>query len=448
MSSTVFFILVVVLFLLVGEAFSGTAPLTLFTPAEVQKNNARCLDGSPAGYYLYKTSNSAYVNKWVFYLEGGGWCFPNSAYPNVQDCYQRIGGGLGSSKYWPTSVGVGFFRDYNYVYLQYCSGDFHSGTQTTAAGGLYYAGHLILEAVVAKLKAEQNLAAANQIVLTGESAGGLGVIVNMDWMRAQFPNADFRAWPASGWFPSAIPIPANYVSLEKAMQILHAQVKPWLNQACVANFTSEPWLCYAGHLVYPFAVGSIKMLVSQAIFDNWAQGFNGVPDINSPAGIAYMTHFGQLMRNTFFDALRGPETVALFLTEQNVHTFGLGTTINGVSLQTIASNWLDGTGNVKQVSNCTYLNCAAVPYQGCFVDNQQRDLPAQGPQIPQQTVEACQTYCRSKSFKYAGIQDGNECYCGNSYGKFGSEPSGCRTLCSGNANEFCGDVWRNSVYTA
>lgn len=35
-----------------------------------QQSDARCLDGTPAGYYIRANSS---VSKWIIYFEGGGW---------------------------------------------------------------------------------------------------------------------------------------------------------------------------------------------------------------------------------------------------------------------------------------------------------------------------------------------------------------------------------------
>jgi len=306
-------------------------------------------------------------------------------------------------------------------------------------------------ATVTKLKLEQNLGNADLVILNGGSAGGLGTLNNFDYVQSQFPNADFRVWPASGWFPEFVP-PAvpGLISMSESMKILYTQVDAHLNEACVAAYPSTPWICYSGHYIYPLVYKTTKLLVSQAIFDNWAQGFNGVSNISSPAGIAYMSHYGQAMRNTFYDALQGPSTIGLFLTEQNVHEFGYGVTVNNVSLQTVASNWIDGLPLVKEVSPCNYINCLPVPYQGCYNDNgNSRDLPFAGPQLANQTIELCQTFCKSKAYQYAGLQNGNECWCGNSFGKYGSDASACDLPCTGNPNyEFCGAAYHNSIYVA
>jgi len=42
----------------------------------------------------------------------------------------------------------------------------------------------------------------------------------------------------------------------------------------------------------------------------------------------------------------------------------------------------------------------------------------------------------------------NECYCGDSYGKYGKvSESECNFKCNGNFNEICGGVNRISIYS-
>ena len=53
-----------------------------------------------------------------------------------------------------------------------------------------------------------------------------------------------------------------------------------------------------------------------------------------------------------------------------------------------------------------------------------------------------------EGYRYAGVQYGTQCYCGNSYGKHGSkEISDCRMECGGSGiYEDCGGIYANNVY--
>lgn len=57
----------------------------------VHSADARCLDGSPAGYYLEPGSDTT---RWVIWLQGGGVC------SSMGDCKARTQSDLGSSTDW------------------------------------------------------------------------------------------------------------------------------------------------------------------------------------------------------------------------------------------------------------------------------------------------------------------------------------------------------------
>ena len=86
-------------------------------------------------------------------------------------------------------------------------------------------------------------------------------------------------------------------------------------------------------------------------------------------------------------------------------------------------------------------------YIGCYADSSTRDLSYQAYSgSATATVQACIAACTSAGYKYAGAQDGNQCFCGNSYGSHGTS-SNCTMACAGNSSETCGGAWANSVYS-
>ncbi len=58
------------------------------------------------------------------------------------------------------------------------------------------------------------------------------------------------------------------------------------------------------------------------------------------------------------------------------------------------------------------------------------------------------SYCQSNNFLYAGVQGRRDCWCSNSYGKYGrtSSESFCYLPCTGNYLQICGGSFTNSVY--
>lgn len=88
---------------------------------------------------------------------------------------------------------------------------------------------------------------------------------------------------------------------------------------------------------------------------------------------------------------------------------------------------------------------AAGRYEGCFRDTSDFDLKGHLERSGQNTPARCAAICRSKGFAYAGVQYGESCLCGNSYGRYGPA-SNCDYACSGNPNLTCGGYSANSVY--
>jgi choice-of-anchor C domain-containing protein len=90
-------------------------------------------------------------------------------------------------------------------------------------------------------------------------------------------------------------------------------------------------------------------------------------------------------------------------------------------------------------------------YLGCYKDSGDpfglngRDLNGFMFQSKDMTPQKCISLCNQKGFKYAGVQYSNQCFCGNSYGKYGVATN-CDMPCSGNRDKMCGGFWANSVY--
>ena len=59
----------------------------------------------------------------------------------------------------------------------------------------------------------------------------------------------------------------------------------------------------------------------------------------------------------------------------------------------------------------------------------------------------CVADCKSRNFTYAGVQDGGQCFCDDSFGKYGKVPeSDCYKACQSDASQICGGPWANGVY--
>ena len=72
------------------------------------------------------------------------------------------------------------------------------------------------------------------------------------------------------------------------------------------------------------------------------------------------------------------------------------------------------------------------------------------------SVQDCVDQCATKGFLYAGLQNGDLCFCGNDFDKYGrADDLECNIKCrkpdedvtiTNNPFDSCGGRWRNSVY--
>ncbi|KAM6162986.1 sialate:O-sulfotransferase 1 [Rhynchocyon petersi] len=87
-------------------------------------------------------------------------------------------------------------------------------------------------------------------------------------------------------------------------------------------------------------------------------------------------------------------------------------------------------------------------YVGCFSDDgQERTLKgAVFYDLRKMTVTHCQDACAERSYVYAGLEAGTECYCGNRLPAMSVGLEGCNQECKGEKGSVCGGVGRLSVY--
>jgi hypothetical protein len=192
-------------FLLLVVASASKVPLTMLSDPK-----AKCLDGTQAGYYAQHAPNSADSTKFVIYLNGGGECDQENA------CKYQLNSAMGSSKYFTSdSDASGWFlaSDYcpynptfcgwNHVFDPYCTQDLHSGQvtePTESTWGLYFAGHHVFTAMLDDLDKTFNMKNATEIILSGASAGGIGVWMNVDYVQKRYPHAKVTAMTIAGHY--------------------------------------------------------------------------------------------------------------------------------------------------------------------------------------------------------------------------------------------------------
>ncbi|KAG8450702.1 hypothetical protein GDO86_003105 [Hymenochirus boettgeri] len=87
-------------------------------------------------------------------------------------------------------------------------------------------------------------------------------------------------------------------------------------------------------------------------------------------------------------------------------------------------------------------------YVGCFVENQEkRTLTATVfYDLRKMTANHCQEACAERTYVYAGLASGSECYCGNSLPIKKAKEEECNNECKGEKGSICGGVNRLSVF--
>ena len=182
--------------------------------------DARCLDGSPAAFYIGTPAKP--TTKWLIWGEGKAWCLSEA------DCVARAtatdGRGGWTSSGWPSKPGClpptlpwgdapcvpgktagqawgcqlsndcglnPAFCDFNMVHLKTCDGGSWSGNRSSLSpSGLHYKGRAIVDATVAALQA-LGIGEATEIVIGGGSAGALGVYLQADrWLSMLDPSGE------------------------------------------------------------------------------------------------------------------------------------------------------------------------------------------------------------------------------------------------------------------
>ncbi len=152
---------------------------------------AVCNNGEAATYFLREGSGDN-ADRWIVYLEGGGEC------SSASECERRRKPLKEPSKSEHPARGVfsdnpsgnPHFHNWNAVFVPYCSSDHWVGDQPASPdnGRHHFRGSRIVRGVLTDLKKTHGLATARQLVLAGGSAGGLGVMHNLDRAAESLPN--------------------------------------------------------------------------------------------------------------------------------------------------------------------------------------------------------------------------------------------------------------------
>lgn len=176
-----------------------TAPNAIVAPPRtwtwVEFTNCFCMEGTTTGIGVDLDTNRSQL---LIFLNGGGACWDyttcyvlNTAVhgPFGQAQFTNVAPQLRQLWFFDRSSTNNPFKDYSYVFVPYCTGDLHAGSQvdfyksneTFQVGFLNMAGYL--QRLVPTFPAVQ------RVVLAGSSAGGFGATFNWWQTQQAFSNA-------------------------------------------------------------------------------------------------------------------------------------------------------------------------------------------------------------------------------------------------------------------
>lgn len=181
-------------------------PLPLEPPGDwswVPFPDSMCRDGSTTGLGVRYGSS----DKLVIYFEGGGACF-NAATCLLNDLFSN----WGQIKFdaWALGIGQGGIfgddpqnplRDWNFVYVPYCTGDVHAGDRENVGidgvfGAQHFVGYRNVAAYLERLV--PTFADTSHVLVTGISAGGFGAALNYDRIADAFSKSAVTLLDDSG----------------------------------------------------------------------------------------------------------------------------------------------------------------------------------------------------------------------------------------------------------
>ena len=230
-------------------------PLTLL-PSET---GALCLDGSPYGFYFVPSTTGS--KSWTIMIQGGGWCY------NETLCYARSKTRLGSSKFFRKKAGCNCMnvndkneieKDCNCIYMPYGDGASFSGYRKDPwhvvedgkeVGELYFRGFTNIQETLTYAFKHLNLDQAENVILTGGSAGGLSTFLHSDYvanrLKEEAPNAaPLKSAPVVGFFldhPNYVHSSSSYPNWMNYIYHMQNLTVGALMPECLKTYAETPY---------------------------------------------------------------------------------------------------------------------------------------------------------------------------------------------------------------
>ncbi|GJP32243.1 hypothetical protein CLOM_g16837 [Closterium sp. NIES-68] len=279
-----------------GPVVAAGTRLTL-TLLPNNRYGAKCLDGSPPGYFFRPGFGSG-SSSWHVHLQYGGWCY------TLEKCKERSLTWLGSSNAdlqnqnpWKFAnwgyMGIlsinpvtnPRFYNWNLVVPIYCDGGGFAGRagfkNVSETEGVYLDGWKIIKAVLTDVTDYKGLKTASQVLLSGVSAGAEAVVTLCDQLPALVPSAKTtKCLMDSGFFLDALDMNKRS-AFRKRIQLLAGLHVFVGNPRCSrATNQTKKWKCFFPEHSLPFVRS--PFFVVNSLFDGKALNLgNQLPESNN-----------------------------------------------------------------------------------------------------------------------------------------------------------------------
>ncbi|XP_062869221.1 inactive palmitoleoyl-protein carboxylesterase notum1b [Trichomycterus rosablanca] len=320
----------------------------------LENSTVTCNDGTPAGYYIKESRGS---RRWLLFLEGGWYCFNKHNCDSRYDTMRRFM----SSTRWPqTRTGTGILSpqpeenphwwNANMVFIPYCSSDVWTGTSPkTDKNGYAFMGSLIIQEVVKDLLTK-GLDSAKVLLLAGSSAGGAGVLLNVDRVAELLKglghgSIQVRGLADSGWFLDN----KQFRTTECIDTISCAPTEAikqgfrfWgsaVPERCRLAHIGEEWNCFFGYKIYPTLRSPV--FVVQWLFDEAQLTVDNIHLTGQPVQESqwrYIQNLGIDLRNTLrnLSAMFAPACLSHEIITRN---YWMDVQVKGTSLPRALHCW-------------------------------------------------------------------------------------------------------------
>ncbi|QSQ20145.1 hypothetical protein JY651_33415 [Pyxidicoccus parkwayensis] len=307
---------------------------------------AVCNDGSPAAYYVRRGVGCG-TKRWVLHLEGGGACYP----PGCPDRSIRLMSSKDDPETMTDTHGLlsndpvenpDFFTA-NQVFFSYCSSDAYSGDKggTGVPGDFHFRGSRIVQAVVEDLvnpdvTPSPNLAQGTEVLLAGGSAGGAGVLYNLDRLSEAFPSKRVRGFSDAGWNVDMLHYDPPTLSTVDEASGFAAFWNSVGDASCSAANPTQLGRCGVGETLFPYL--TTPVFIRQDQLDPVKLESLGLTDPYDSSEQAYALSFAARVRSSL------APVPGVFSPADQQHTvlWSVGFNkrlINGVSVREALGNW-------------------------------------------------------------------------------------------------------------